>query len=209
MIDTIPNRITAGRFVLTVVLYVLLAVLDKVDSDPQVQGHSLAVASFVVFVIAALSDFLDGYVARQMGQVTPLGRILDPFVDKLLVCGAMVFLASNARTRQFLPAWIVVVVLLREFFVTGLRGIIEFQGSTFPADLFGKIKMGFQCFAVAAILFHRAWGGVGLQLEPGAENELTASAAHALVWATLVSTVVSGVIYAFKARGKIVLERLP
>lgn len=203
MIDTIPNRITAGRFLLTIVLYVLLAMLDPLPAD---QGHHLAQWAFVVFVVAAVSDFLDGYVARATGQITPLGRILDPFVDKLLVCGAMVFLCSMPRTREFLPPWIVVVVLLREFFVTGLRGIVEFQGSTFPADLFGKIKMGFQCFAVAAILLHAGWGGAG---EGPKENAFTAGLTHFLVWATLVSTVLSGIIYAFKARGKVILEKLP
>ena len=85
--------------------------LARLAVDVTAKGKGLgglAVAAFVLFLVAALSDFLDGYVARQMDQESQLGRVLDPFVDKLLVLGAMVFLCAMDRTKDFLPAWIVV-----------------------------------------------------------------------------------------------------
>lgn len=204
MIDTIPNRITAGRFALTIVLYILLARLEPLSWQ---EGQTLAKWAFFIFLIAAVSDFLDGYVARQTGQVTALGRILDPFVDKLLVVGAMVFLCANPRTSEFIPAWIVAIVLVREFFVTGLRSLVELQGKTFEADIFGKLKMGLQCCAVGSILYHLAWGGAGLPEEE--QTVWSALASRIFVWATLASTVLSGAIYAFKAREKVELDKLP
>ena len=103
---------------------------------------------FWLFIIIALTDYLDGYLARRDGLVSAFGRIADPFVDKVMVLGTMIFLAVMPWSQPWFPAWIVVVVLAREFLVTGIRGYVESRGESFAADGFGKIKMVVQCFAI-------------------------------------------------------------
>ncbi len=144
--------------------------------------------SVVVFVVAAATDALDGFIARRYGMVTVLGRILDPFVDKFIICGAFIFLL--AKTGSGINAWMVMIVIGREMFVTGLRGFLEQQGKDFSAAWSGKIKMGLQCVAVAASL---------MSLAP----EITESASadqffllrDILLWGAIISTVWSGLIY--------------
>ena len=128
-----PNRITAVRFVGSLVLFVLFAVQgEDIAPGPTLTG---AIA-FWLFVTIAATDFLDGWLARRGNVVTAFGRIADPFVDKVLVIGTMVFLAVLDWSSEWFPAWIVVVVVAREFLVTGIRGEMEdiieqvsFQGS--------------------------------------------------------------------------------
>ena len=184
-----PNRITALRFVGSLVLFVIFAVWGERGLDEM--GAAVAV-SFWLFVLTAATDFLDGWLARRGNQVTAFGRIADPFVDKVLVLGTFIFLAVMDWSREWVPAWIVVVVLAREFLVTGLRGYVESQGLEFPADWFGKIKMIVQCVAIGAVLGLPAFAWP----EPLAEG--LDVLAHVLVWATLVTSVGSGVSYVAK-----------
>ena len=100
-------------------------------------GHWLAMVSFV---IAAISDWFDGYFARKYGMVTPLGKLLDPVADKVLVCSAFVYLSA----RGVCPVWITVVILAREFLITGLRQIAVEAGVVLAADRLGKWKTGLQ-----------------------------------------------------------------
>jgi CDP-diacylglycerol---glycerol-3-phosphate 3-phosphatidyltransferase len=191
-----PNRITGIRFLGAVVLFVLLS-LEGVSGPLPERG--LASLAFWLFVIVAATDVLDGWLARRGNQVTAFGRVADPFVDKILVLGAMIFLAVLPWSKPFLPAWIVVVVLSREFLVTGIRGYVESLGGAFPADWFGKIKMVAQCVAVGAILgrFAFEWGAAWV----GPVEAL----ARGAVWATLLTSVGSGLSYVLKSR-KILLE---
>lgn len=130
----VPNAITVSRFVLALVLF---AMIDT---------GTMWFASAVVFVVAASTDFLDGYYARKYGQVTVIGRVLDPFVDKIIVCGAFIFLAAVPESG--ICAWTAFIVLAREMLVTSLRSVLEAKGVDFSAQWSGKLKMVIQCVAV-------------------------------------------------------------
>ena len=126
----LPNAITLSRLVLTAVFVAGTALESSL-------GHWIALVSFV---IAAISDFLDGYLARKLGLVTPMGKLLDPLADKVLVCSAFVYLSASGLC----PVWITVVILAREFLVTGLRQIAMEAGHVMAADRLGKWKTGLQ-----------------------------------------------------------------
>src|SRR6185295_11515364 len=133
----LPNQITLGRFVIAIVFIVLLSKFDHRQMPGQLWIIDL---SFVLFVIAAVTDYLDGYLARKHNQVTSFGRILDPFVDKILVGGAFVlfldggFVEANGRNITGLTAWMVVLIISRELLVSGLRGFSESAGKPYAAN---------------------------------------------------------------------------
>lgn len=186
-----PNRITALRFVGSLVLFFVLSVWG--ESDPHAIEGYLDVA-FWLFIAIAASDYLDGWLARRGNQVTSFGRIADPFVDKVLVIGTMVYLAVLEWSRPWFPAWIVVVVVAREFLVTGIRGYVESQGLAFPADWFGKVKMIVQCIAIGIVL------GLYAFEWPAPLHRFLVGAGHVFVWGTLITTVGSGTSYVMKTR---------
>ena len=128
----LPNAITLSRLVLTAV-FVAGTTFDSV------LGHWIALVSFV---IAAISDFVDGWLARKLGLVTPMGKLLDPLADKVLVCSAFVYLSTQGSVGC--PAWVTVMILAREFLVTGLRQIALESGQVMAADRLGKWKTGLQ-----------------------------------------------------------------
>lgn len=175
---TLPNQISAGRLVLAIVLFVLLAF------DQMAWG-------LIVFVIAASTDALDGYVARRYGQVTTLGRILDPFVDKVVVLGAYIFLLPVPESG--LKAWMVTVIVARELLVTALRGYFERQGADFSASFVGKLKMVLQCVAIGWVLFY-------LAAFVGTDHALWASWVRDVMnWLAVLVTIASGGIYLRRA----------
>src|SRR5262245_1416851 len=135
----LPNHLTASRFVLGLVLFALIELRDVFD---------VWVWCFVVFTVAAATDWLDGYFARRQGIVSSLGRNLAPLVDRVVVCGAYIVLVPVAGAG--LAPWMVTVVVARELIITGLRGFLESQGARFGADWLGKVKMGLQCAALFA-----------------------------------------------------------
>lgn len=189
-----PNRITAVRFVGALVLFALLEQVSELQPDDFDGERLVPLISFWLFVIVAGTDFLDGYLARKGNIVTAFGRIADPFVDKVLVLGTMIFLTVTPWASMYLPAWIVVVILAREFLVTGLRGYVESLGGEFPADKFGKIKMVVQCIAVGGLIWLRAYDwSVGWY---AFWEKVVVSA----VWLTLITTMGSGLSYAFKTQ---------
>jgi CDP-diacylglycerol--glycerol-3-phosphate 3-phosphatidyltransferase len=176
-----PNQMTSLRLLLSVVLFGFI-----------VAGYYLT--SMVLFIVAASTDWLDGYYARKYSQVTTLGRILDPFADKVIVCGTFIFLAAvpaMAETPGGLRAWMVVVIVGRELLVTALRSFIEDRGADFSAKMSGKLKMVWQCIAAGACLFY-------LSYDPP-------QARHAAdwcwwlmvvsIWLALFLTVYSGLVY--------------
>jgi CDP-diacylglycerol--glycerol-3-phosphate 3-phosphatidyltransferase len=150
--------------------------------------------------VAALTDILDGYLARKRGQVTPLGRVLDPLVDKVLICGAFIIFAGpsfidvDGANATRVSAWMVVVIVGRELLVTGLRGFNEAQGKAFGASLHGKLKMWMQSIAAPAILLLIAHEGSWLSA-PAAQGARTA-----LVWLTVAVTVLSMGQYLMRSR---------
>lgn len=126
----LPNAITLSRLVLT-------AVFVAGTAFASTAGHWIALVSFV---IAAISDFVDGWLARKMGLVTPMGKLMDPLADKILVGSAFVYLSAEGLC----PVWITVMILAREFLVTGLRQIAVEAGQVIAADRLGKWKTGLQ-----------------------------------------------------------------
>ena len=151
----LPNQITIGRLLLAIVFFVCLAQFDARSPD---QAYWLLDLCTGLFLVAAITDALDGYLARKHNQETSLGRILDPFVDKILVMGAYIFLASEGFTDQTgekisdVAAWMVVVILGRELLVTSLRGVMEATGKAYGANFYGKAKMVIQAGAIVWVL---------------------------------------------------------
>lgn len=177
----LPNVITVSRLILSIVLFWLI---DR-------GNHWLAAC--VVFVIAAATDAVDGYIARRYGLVTVVGRILDPFVDKVIIGGAFVFLAVVRDSG--VNAWMAIIVLGREMFITSLRSFLESEGRDFSATWSGKLKMVLQCAAVAASLLYLEYAPVA-----STSSQITlASGRDLLLWAAIGITIYSGVIYAVRA----------
>jgi CDP-diacylglycerol---glycerol-3-phosphate 3-phosphatidyltransferase len=137
-IYNVPNALTLARFVLAILVFVMIPL----------QRYEMAL---ILFVVAASTDWMDGYWARKYDQVTQLGRVFDPFVDKIIICGAFVLLAVEPGSG--IAGWIAVVVVGRELLVTALRGYMEAQGIDFSAKWSGKWKMVFQCLAVIVSLY--------------------------------------------------------
>ena len=139
-IFNLPNQLTSLRLILAVVMFAFI-------------HFEFYLTSMVLFIIAAGTDWLDGYFARKYGQVTTLGRILDPFADKVIVCGTFIFLAGSPTFVNMpewyagLRPWMVVVIVGRELLVTALRSFLEDRGSDFSAKMSGKLKMVLQCVA--------------------------------------------------------------
>ncbi len=176
----LPNAITLSRLLLAGVLFTLI---DR--------GAHWG-ASTVVFIVAAATDALDGYIARRYGLVTVFGRILDPFVDKVIVCGAFVFLL--AWPQSGVNAWMVIIVIGREMFVTSLRSLLEQEGQDFSATLSGKLKMVLQCVAVATALLSLA-----PEIADAPWAPQFAVFRNVMLWSAVAATVASGVVYVLRA----------
>lgn len=156
----LPNQITIARLFLSVVFFVLLGLFDqnfglkvRVGEPLPAGGVLLLDLSIGVFILAAASDFLDGYLARRWKMISTFGRIADPFVDKVFICGSFVLLIPISPLVQ---PWFVVVIMMREFLVSGLRSFLESRGVEFGAGLGGKLKMVLQSVAIPFVIFHRA-----------------------------------------------------
>lgn len=178
----LPNAITFFRVVLVPVLMTFLLVDVR-------YGDLFALA---VFVLAAASDSLDGYLARRFRQTTALGAFLDPLADKLLVAAALISLVQIDKVS----AAVAMVVIAREFAVTGLRMVAAVQGTVIAASKWGKAKTASQMLAIAVLIIESRW--ITPHWEP--PGPLISSY---LVWLMLVLTVVSGVDYFVHARQRI------
>lgn len=177
----VPNLLSFARIPLAVMLFACI-----------VQGWWLA--GLLVFLAATVTDWLDGWWARKYGPLTLVGRNLDPLADKVLVCGAFIYLIPVEQAG--IDPWVVTVVVCRELLVTGIRGMVEAAGKKFGADWFGKLKMGLQC-AVLIGVFLLAW----LRTRPDTAEALAVLDRIQLVllWAMLAATVGSGAQYVVKA----------
>ncbi len=195
---TIANKITTGRLLLAVVLFVLFDLLGRGDPMP---GWPLATVCFFLFILVTATDALDGYYARKLGQVSDFGRIADPAADKVIICGSFIFLSAVPWGREIVPPWIVVAIVGREFIVTALRGYMESKGHEFGADPAGKLKMIVQCVAVPAVLATYMVDNFleAKDLDYPAVASFFYYLAVISVWATLLLTVVTGVRYVQKA----------
>lgn len=177
----IPNAITVARLVMT---FILLGLISAT------QWWLTATA---LFIVAALSDVLDGYLARKWNQITPVGRILDPFVDKILVGGSFIFLVAEPESG--VTAWLAFAVIAREMFITGLRSVMEQRGFDFSAKLSGKIKMGLQSVTVPVCLASLSREFMQFL---GQSSATFLMLREVLLWGTLVITVYSGVEYTWQ-----------
>jgi CDP-diacylglycerol--glycerol-3-phosphate 3-phosphatidyltransferase len=182
----LPNQLTAARFVLSLVLFALISA-------------QLWVWCLVVFLLAAVTDILDGHLARKLNLGSTLGRNLDPLVDKILMCGAYIFLlplGSASEQGGWLQPWMVAVVVARELVITSLRSFMEGHGANFGADWLGKLKMWLQCAALAAIF-------LSLHLRTAEVSAGTMwfidTARDGLIYAMLAATFLSGVQYLWRA----------
>lgn len=175
----LPNKLTVAR-VIMIPFFVWFALVDVVP------GYSKYVA-VVIFIIASLTDLLDGKIARKYNLVTNFGKFMDPLADKLLVCAALICMVE----KNMLPAWMVIVIISREFIISGFRLVASDNGVVIAASYWGKFKTTFQMLMIIVLLLNL--GGIfdliGL----------------VLTWIALILTVVSLVDYLVKNR-KVILE---
>jgi len=144
-VHTVPNWLTFGR-ILSLPLIIGLA------SFP---GRAFGVAAAVVFSLAAITDFLDGYIARRTGQVSEFGKLVDPIADKIIVAAAFIMLVSLGRA----PAWIVALIISREFAVSGLRAFAGTRNIVIEARFMGKTKTTLQILSIICLLVNfNLWG---------------------------------------------------
>jgi len=165
----LPNSLSISRIFLTPVLVVILLT--------RLEGKEIYGAA--IFVIAALTDFFDGYFARKRNQVTTIGKLLDPIADKLLVTSAFISLVELGLA----PAWMVVIIVGREFAVSGIRSIAASRGYLMPANWLGKTKMVVQILTIVVLIvadtYKEPWG------RPG----------RLLLWITVAVSLVSAANY--------------
>ncbi|MBN1395211.1 MAG: CDP-diacylglycerol--glycerol-3-phosphate 3-phosphatidyltransferase [Pirellulales bacterium] len=181
----LPNLLTALRLLISAILFCFILA----------GGFT---TSLVLFIIAAGTDWLDGYYARKYHQVTTLGRILDPFADKVIICGTFILLAAVPEMIDAglwgLQAWMVVIIVGRELLVTTLRSFIERQGGDFSAKMAGKLKMVLQCVAAAVCLFYLSYDAPNANAPDWCRWLMAVS-----VWGTMALTIYSGGVYVLAA----------
>lgn len=167
----LPNALSMFRIFLTPLLVVILLT--------RVEGKEIYGA--IIFVLAAITDFFDGYLARKRNQVTAVGKLLDPIADKLLTTSAFISLVE----LNLAPAWMVVIIVGREFAVSGIRTISASHGYVMPANWFGKSKMVIQILTIVVLIVADAYK----------EHWLTFG--RFLLWCTVAISIVSAVSYLF------------
>jgi CDP-diacylglycerol---glycerol-3-phosphate 3-phosphatidyltransferase len=193
----VPNHLTLSRIGLTFVMVAFL-------TFPSIPfGKTLAL---VTFILAGITDYWDGRLARTSGRVSVFGQLMDPLADKILVCAAFVSFASQ---RQIVPAWVVIIIISREFLITGLRLLAAQRGQVLPAGRWGKHKMVWQTAAIVVIM-------LGLALQEDLVGLLPTGHLHAAISAAIdryfdyvaytmsavvcVLTVTTGAIYLWESR---------
>jgi CDP-diacylglycerol--glycerol-3-phosphate 3-phosphatidyltransferase len=193
----LPNILTSLRLVLT--LFVFMALATVAGAVPGFSEHmtpedqfGLQRWAFWAFVIAAVTDFFDGWLARKLDAVSVWGAILDPIGDKVLVCGAILgLLALGGQPMVVLPAGL---MLFREFTVSALREVGAGKGIKLPVTRLAKWKTTLQLTALAAEMVVASWGAFDLPAEPAVRDPATL-VAHSLMWAATVVTLITGAQY--------------
>lgn len=200
----IPNAITLLRLVVAAGFFVALACGLRTEPSIRFWGN----VAVWMFIFAAVTDVVDGYLARRWKVVSVFGRVMDPVVDKVLVLGAFIFLAappfsefstiggaSSAPERLVsgIAPWMVVLILTRELVVTSVRGVLESEGIAFGADRWGKLKMFVQCVTVPTCLF------IAVN-ELGQPGSAWIWVRNGLVWLTVSVTTLSALPYIIRGR---------
>lgn len=166
----LPNKLTIFRVIL-IPFFVVLLLFDITAYDKWI--------ALAIFIIASLTDFLDGYIARKYNLVTNFGKFMDPLADKLLVCSAMICLVELAR----IPAWVVIVIIAREFIISGFRLVASDNGVVIAASYWGKFKTTFQILMICLMI---------------ADLTPLATVTQIVMWVALALTVISLVDYLVK-----------
>ncbi|MEH6946426.1 CDP-diacylglycerol--glycerol-3-phosphate 3-phosphatidyltransferase [Peribacillus asahii] len=180
----LPNKITLSRIFL-IPIFLIIMLVPFSWGDLSLGDYSLPVTHFVgalLFIIASTTDWIDGYYARKYNMVTNLGKFLDPLADKLLVSAALIVLVD--LDLMYGQAWIAIVIISREFAVTGLRLVLAGTGEVVAANQLGKIKTWAQIVAISALLLHNL---------PFAMISLPF--ANIALWIALIFTIWSGYDY--------------
>lgn len=178
----VPNLITGSRFILSGCLMLLLL---------QEQTMVMSLIAWLIFSIAAGSDWIDGYFARKYKAITVLGQLMDPLADKVLVATALVMLIPTGK----MPAWVALIILCREIVVTGLRGVASSSGVVVDASSLGKWKSTIQYIGLGTLIFPLGVLPIPFLHQIGL----------AIVYVALVLTIWSGIDYFYKLR-RIFLE---
>jgi len=182
----LPNQLTTARLFLTIGFVVSLSI----------QWPAAATTALVLFVLASLTDFLDGYLARRWNLVTDFGKLMDPLADKVMTAAAFVMLVGLGA----IPAWAVVAIISREFLITGLRMLASSKGVVLPAEKLGKHKTTWQIITILyflLLLSVQEWLGDGLSEKLAGQLTLWG---QVLVGWTVILTLWSGVSYLAKNR---------
>ena len=194
MMKSLPNILSAGRLALTVLMFVALAaaaggvpyVSERLTPETQ---FALQRFAFWAFVIAAVTDYFDGWLARKLDAVTVWGAILDPIGDKVLVAGAVLgLMALGAQPAVVLP---VGLILFREFTVSALREVGAGKGIKLPVTMLAKWKTTLQLVGLGAELLVASWGAFQLPADPAIREPVTLFA-HTTLWVAALVTLITG-----------------
>lgn len=197
---TLPNKLTLFRIILIPAMVTIAYI--PVLNDGTLMIGTMTLANFInviIFIVASLTDFLDGYLARKYNLVTTFGKFADPLADKLLVISAMVVLCTQIQQYApehtwFIPGWVIIVILCREFIVSGIRLVAVERGNVIAAGLMGKIKTFTTMVALSVLFFYQLHDVIGY-------------IGAGLMYIALVFTILSGVEYFWKNR-KVILESI-
>ena len=143
----LPNQLTIGRLFLTALFVAVMSIPDQLLKSVHLLDYRITIAT-LFFLIASLTDFLDGYIARKLNLVTDFGKLMDPLVDKILTSAVFIILSKE----DMIPAWITITIISREFLVTGLRLLASNQGKVLSADSLGKWKTTSQIIVASYFL---------------------------------------------------------
>ena len=173
MLKLIPNILTMGRLVLTVIFLIMILLAPRYYADDEVPFPGFLDVAFIIFIVAGLTDIADGIAARRLNVTSKFGRMVDPLADKILVCGSFTCFALIGEPKLFglgpgalaVIHWATLGILAaREIYVTVLRHLAESRGVNFAATVSGKIKMFLQSFAIGTVVIrmahvqNAAWG---------------------------------------------------
>jgi CDP-diacylglycerol--glycerol-3-phosphate 3-phosphatidyltransferase len=175
-IFNIPNQITFSRLFLAIVFFVFLT-------------YKYFNVALAIFFVAVATDWLDGYLARKWELSTDLGRLVDPFVDKVIICGTFIIFVHVAN--DIIAPWMVITIVAREFLVSSIRGFSESKGVKFASNIWGKTKMFIQSWTICAMLIYYAH----FENASWAEYMVTA-----FLWITIIVTIGSGITYIYSAK---------
>lgn len=184
----LPNKISLARTILIPIFVICLLVNFTSTTISILGGHPISIHQFIgaiIFIIASITDYVDGYIARKYSLITNMGKFLDPLADKLLVSTALIVMVE----LQMLPAWMVIIIISREFIVTGLRLLAVEQGEVIAAGWLGKLKTTFQMLGMSWLL-------LGNPIFNGFDIDF----GMVVMWLAVALTIISGIEYVWNGR---------